>query len=67
MEEPLRDFLTDISANYKIDKYHSKNATQKPVRKNVILRTGFILVKFCKLEVISLFHLFYNFYWLSQP
>ena len=46
MEEPLRDFLTDILVNYKIDKYHLKNATQKTVRKNVILRTVFILVKF---------------------
>ena len=46
MEEPLRDFLIDILVNCKIAKYHLKNATQKPVRKNIILRTGFILVKF---------------------
>ena len=49
-EELLRDFLTDILVNYKIDKYHLKNTTQKPVRKNVILRTGFILVSSANLN-----------------
>ena len=44
-EEPLRDFLTDILVNYKIDKYYLKMQRKKPVRKNVILRTGFILVQ----------------------
>ena len=29
MEEPLRDFLTDILANYKIAKYHFKMQRKK--------------------------------------
>lgn len=36
MEELLRDFLTDISANYKIDKYHLKMQ-----RKNQFVKISF--------------------------
>ena len=36
MEEPLRDFLTDISANCKIDKYHLKMQ-----RKNQFVKMSF--------------------------
>lgn len=35
-EEPLRDFLTDILANYKIDKYHLKMQ-----RKNQFVKMSF--------------------------
>ena len=35
-EEPLRDFLTDILANYKIDKYHLKMQ-----RKNQFVKISF--------------------------
>ena len=62
-EEPLRDFLTDILANYKIDKYHLKMQL-----KNQFVKMSFYELVYwsnsAKLEVISLFHLFYNFYWL---
>lgn len=36
MEEPLRDFLTDILVNYKIDKYHLKMQ-----RKNQFVKMSF--------------------------
>ncbi len=36
MEEPLRDFLTDISVNYKTDKYHLKMQ-----RKNRFVKMSF--------------------------
>ena len=49
MEEPLKDFLTDISANYKIDKYHLKMQ-----RKNQFVKISFYeLVLFWSVLIIT--------------
>lgn len=58
-EEPLRDFLTDILANYKIDKYHLKMQ-----RKNQFVKMSFyelVLFWSCSNKHLFVLHFYHAF------
>ena len=58
-EEPLRDFLTDILVNYKIDKYHLKMQ-----RKNQFVKMSFyelVLFWSCSNKHLFVLHFYHTF------